>query len=129
MFRLGADERRLAARALLLLLMVRALLMRVSVPRLRRLCRSLAASTAVGPARTGELVEAAGGLLGVACLARSIVLEALLAASGHDAVLRIGLAPRGGRGTVAAHAWVELAGSPLGAPGLHQPVPVFGLAA
>lgn len=48
------------------------------------------------------------------CLARSLVLQRLLARQGIAAEVRIGV--RKDAGTLAAHAWVEVAGRPLGEP-------------
>jgi hypothetical protein len=70
----------------------------VSVPRLVRLVRAAARLTPVRPA----------------CLARALCLESLLAERGLEPVLQLG-ARRAGGG-IAAHAWIELDGAPVGEP-------------
>jgi len=52
------------------------------------------------------------GLTRPACLVRAIALRRLLAASGFDAVVRVGV--RQHNGSLDAHAWVELDGTVLG---------------
>jgi hypothetical protein len=49
------------------------------------------------------------------CLPRSLALHSLLRHTGFDSQLRIGVAPAEGGG-IAAHAWVECAGEPVGDP-------------
>ncbi len=67
-------------------------------------------------ARLARLVGAAARhhLLPVACLERALVLQALLRRAGIDAELRIGVRREGGE--IAAHAWVEQGGTPIGEP-------------
>ncbi len=48
------------------------------------------------------------------CLVQALVLQALLSRHGHLATLRLGVA-RHRSGAIAAHAWVECEGRPVGA--------------
>lgn len=57
-----------------------------------------------------RMVGAAASLVGASCLPRSLVLWRLVRAQG--AVIRLGVA-RPSSQSIAAHAWVELAGQPL----------------
>ncbi|MDH3254415.1 MAG: lasso peptide biosynthesis B2 protein [Acidobacteriota bacterium] len=68
----------------------------------------------VEPERLSRLVEIASRqhLWPIRCLPRAMVLEGLLRRSGVDCALQIG-ARREARG-VAAHAWVEIEGRPIG---------------
>lgn len=99
------------------------------VPRARRWLRRLAFRARIAPERLAELISAASSILPGAtlCLPRSLVLEAVLCRSGRPAELRIGLAPRAGRGRPEAHAWVELDGSAVGEnPSRYTALPLFG---
>lgn len=65
------------------------------------------------PDRAGLALDRARKLLGVgSCLSRSLALRRVLASAGIAAAVRIGTRRDGGN--LAAHAWVELAGRPLG---------------
>ena len=57
---------------------------------------------------------AAHHLGAMTCLPRALALRAMLARRGIESSLRIGV--RREAATIAAHAWVEVAGSPLGEP-------------
>lgn len=92
------------------------------LPRLRR---SLAAprparlagvSEAAAPEEVARLVRAAATLfpLETTCLHRSLCLEALLRRRGVEAELQLGV--RTAEGDLAAHAWVEHAGSAIAEP-------------
>jgi len=71
----------------------------------------------VEPDRVSWLVEVASRrhLWPIRCLPRAMVLQGLLRRSGVDCSLQLG-ARRKGRG-VAAHAWVEINGRPIGEAG------------
>jgi hypothetical protein len=60
---------------------------------------------------------AAHHLIPMTCLPRSLALQRMLAARGIPAELRIGVRkePSGG-GAIAAHAWIEVGGVPVGEP-------------
>lgn len=61
------------------------------------------------PAQIGWAVEKAGALVpGASCLPRAIAAQWLLATSGHEAKLTIGIAQSG---AFAAHAWVMSGGA------------------
>lgn len=67
---------------------------------------------AMAPADIARVVHAAARRLGIGCLARSVVLFRFLQGSGRVEI-RFGVrASQMGR--VAAHAWIELDGHPLG---------------
>lgn len=128
--RLPRDERRVLRVSALLLALTRLLVGRASVPRMRRAAARLAPRSPAPPERLAQLVDAAAGALPgtTSCLARAIALEALLVRAGHAAELRIGVAPRQGRGRLEAHAWVELEGVALDpAASRYAALPLFGV--
>lgn len=59
-------------------------------------------------------VAARAGFARHTCLPRSLVLQRFLVQRGLPAVLRIGVRREGGE--IAGHAWVEVAGQPVGEP-------------
>ena len=59
-------------------------------------------------------VAARAGFTRHTCLPRSLVLQRFLVQRGLPAVLRIGVRREGGQ--IAGHAWVEVAGQPVGEP-------------
>jgi hypothetical protein len=72
-----------------------------------------------------ELAKIAGrkAPLAATCLPQALAVHAVLRRRGLDPELRIGVRKADER--FEAHAWVELAGSPLAQPGLdHQPLPI-----
>lgn len=111
----------LLARALLLVAIVRAAMLKLSIPRLRSLAKFLA-GTAVGlPVETRPTAEriawavvAAGRRVpgGENCLAQAVAAEALLTRFGYPNEFRIG-ARRSGNGELQAHAWLESQGQVL----------------
>lgn len=113
--RLSALERRLLAKAALLLVTIRVGLSALPFPTVRRLLAA-AARTPVGlrkadPSYTGNVVwavEAAGRRLPAArtCLTQALTTQLLLARREQPALVRIGVT-RGEGGKFEAHAWVE----------------------
>jgi hypothetical protein len=127
--RLPPEERRVVLRASLLLLFARLALAGASVAWTRGAAGWLARRSAMPSARVAALVAAAARALpgATGCLPRAIALEALLRRGGHAAELRVGVAPRRGRGRLAAHAWVEVDGVAVGGdPSPYVALPVFG---
>ena len=113
--RLPAAERALLIGACALLPAVAAGLRLLSLKTLLRLlARPRGVGAAIPPERAAVLVEAVAARLPLraTCLARSLVLHALLGRLGIDTHLVIGAAPAGG--ALEAHAWVEHRGVPLG---------------
>lgn len=113
--RLSALERRLLAKAALLLVAIRVGLSALPFPTMRRLLAA-AARIPVGlrkaePSYTERVVwsvEAAGRRLPAAstCLTQALATQLLLARRGQPALVRIGVT-RGEGGKFEAHAWVE----------------------
>ncbi len=127
--RLPSEDRRLLPVVVLLLGLARLGLSLLGVPRTRRLTGWLSPASALPAERLAELVGmAARALPGpTVCLARAIVLEALLARAGQPAELRVGVTRRGGHERPLAHAWVELAGRSVGEdPSDYTALPLFG---
>lgn len=127
--RLSQAERRLLPAVAALLGLARVAIGWMGVPRARRLTARLAPSSSLDPERLAELVRLACRALPgpTACLPRAIVLEALLVRADHAAELRVGIAPRAGRDRPEAHAWVVLAGLPVGEdPVRYTALPLFG---
>jgi len=128
-WRLPPEERRVVPRALLLVAFARLAVPRAGVTRTRRAVARLAPRSAISSRRLAVLVAAAARVLPGAgpCLPRAIALEALLLGAGRAAELRIGVAPRSGRGRLDTHAWVEVEGVALdedSAP--YVALPLFG---
>ena len=101
----------------------------VGVHRTRRAIARFCPRTSLPPERLAHLVTVACRVLPGAtlCLARSIVLEALLVEAGHAAELRIGVTPLAGRERPGAHAWVELRGVAVTeGPSGYTALPLFG---
>jgi hypothetical protein len=119
--RLPPAERTIVRAAMRMLWMSRAALIVAAVPawrdRLRRAATGAGGTREVPPQRTARLVETAAVyvLPQPTCLHRSLVLEALLLAQGHHAIVRFGVRRRGD--AVEAHSWVEHDGEALTAPG------------
>lgn len=122
LLRLSGEDRRLVLEAALRLLMVDVALRLFGFPRVRRRLAAEPSSTgaAGGPdvpayrvERIAWSVAAAGRhhLYPIRCLARSFVLQAMLARRGVPSTLRIGVRKEDGR--FEAHAWVEHEGRPL----------------
>ena len=129
---LPSDERGLLVLSAALLVLARTGLKLAGVSRTRRAVASLSVRRGIEPARQAELVRFAAAVLpGVtSCLPRALVLEALLRAADHPAELRIGVAPRGGRAVLPAHAWVEVSGVAVAEdPAAYTALPVFGASA
>ena len=100
----------LILRAAVWLVAARVTLPLVGFARLEAAIGLRAASRHHDPERIAWAVHAvARRLPGTRCLARSLVLHALLRRDGHPSELRVGVAREPGD-TVRAHAWVECAG-------------------
>lgn len=113
--RLGGPIRGLALCALVLPLVAAALRL-AGLQRVRRLLCPRYAAGRRDPVQAAQLARrvklaARPQPLGASCLARSVLLEALLLRHGLDARLRIGSVREGGG--LLAHAWVEHGGVPL----------------
>lgn len=111
---LPSSERRLALRALMVLLGVRLALAALSWRRVRALIDRMATAR---PARTDEALaravrravdRAARTVPGSACLAQALTAEVLLRRAGCAVRVSIGVAPDGA--PLDAHAWAESAG-------------------
>ena len=129
---LPSGERRLLPVVALLLWAVRRRLPSAGVSAARTRAARWAFASRLSPARLAAIVRMASRLVPgrTTCLPRAIVLEALLARSGHAAELRIGVTPLGERAKPASHAWVELEGHALGEDtSRYTALPVFGAAA
>lgn len=117
---LPREERRSLTRAWIYLLVADVALRLLPVLRVERLLTRLAKPrrflAAVPARRLAGLTSIAAShhLRPMACLPRSLALQALLRRSGMVAELRIGV--RQEDGSLMAHAWVEHAGAPLGEP-------------
>jgi hypothetical protein len=117
LLRLPRAERRVALASAALLPLV-AVGLRVSGCRamiaLLRLLPRRAKAGGCDPRRTAAIVaRIAAAIPGQPqCLVRALVLAAILRREGRDARLRIGACQEAG--VLAAHAWVELDGSPVG---------------
>jgi len=118
LLRLSRAERVLIAHALVLHVGVAAAVRLVSP---RRLLRWLHALSGARPPRWPgadadrivRAVRVATRMLpiGRTCLTEALTAQCLLRRSGHDATLKIGVAPRGGGGApLKAHAWLVSAG-------------------
>jgi len=108
-------------KAWLCLLWVSFLLRFLPLPRLQERLRSIsvrrrAAKIPLSPERLAQLVATASHhhFIPIRCLQRALVLEFLLAEHGQPAELRIGV--RKWKGSLEAHAWVEISGQPLAEP-------------
>jgi hypothetical protein len=117
--RLPAGERRLALRAIALLMVTRVALRLLSFDRVRAMAAVPSAAVRLSPvdgprAVRRAVLRAARALPGSRCLAQSLVAERMLLERGYDALLSIGVAvpERSGasRVTIDAHAWVESGG-------------------
>jgi len=119
---LGANELelRLGPEAWCALFLARAALR--LAPR-RVLAGALADPLAAAPGAEGDSPETLARAVSMAaaahpgavrCLPRALALARLLAARGHAARVRIGVRKEGGG--LAAHAWVEVGGAPVGEP-------------
>lgn len=104
-----------------LCLLVAGLALRVlPLPRIERLLACLVPARGrvrpLEPGRLARLVAVAARyhLLPLACLPRSLALQALLRRQGAGARLRIGVCREGG--ALRAHAWVEHGGRPVADP-------------
>lgn len=114
-------DRVVAASAFGWLLVAEAGLRLLGLPRTRRLLAPRRRGGAEPPPAAAEVDRlvrlAAGacrGLYPARCLPRSLVVERLLVRRGAPAELRIGVRVEAGR--LAAHAWVEVEGRPVGEP-------------
>lgn len=111
---LPRSERRLAMRAVCVLVGVRVALATLSFARVRALVDRLTQRHAVvadaGAARAVRRAvdRAARSVPGSVCLSQALTAEFLLRRAGCAARVSIGVAPDGG--PLAAHAWVESAG-------------------
>ncbi len=117
-FAFSAQEWRLFWRAWLLLLAVDWRLRRWPFPALQRWAAE-ARGEASGPVtvmiwRTWRMVDTASRnhLYAMTCLRRALVLQRMLGLQGCRSELRIGVRKEEGR--LAAHAWVEFDGRPVG---------------
>ena len=92
--------------------------MRLTISRLRRLCPPGVQDSSLEPlghvARIERTVGVATQLLPLhlSCLPRALIVQALMQHAGLDGRLRIGVCA--GEGGVAAHAWVDFEGVPVG---------------
>lgn len=115
-------EWRVLAEAWAFLLLVGVALRCLPLAQVQRLCARLAGLPRRRPApgaRLGRLVHlielaARNHLCRIRCLERALALQALLERRGVASELRIGVRREGAR--LAAHAWLEHAGVPLGEP-------------
>ena len=132
---LSGGERRLLARALLLVVAYRIALQVMPVCRIRKLASCPAGnSPALGklaPDRVAWAVEAASRRVpGATCLTQALALQRLLAKDGHDAEIRIGVA-KGEGGGLDSHAWLVCHGRVLagddGDLGRYEPILSLGL--
>jgi hypothetical protein len=129
---LPAEERSVLLHSAALLALARTLLRTAGVSRARRAVARLSVRPRLEPSRLAEIVRMASAVLpGVtSCLPRALVLEGLLRAADHPAELRIGVAPRNGRPSLPAHAWVEVGGVAVAEdPSAYTALPVFGASA
>jgi hypothetical protein len=123
---LSPPERRLALRALGIVVRVRVRLTVSSFPTVDRLTKERPIRETVGPhsaARIGSTVAAVSGYVpGASCLTQALATRALLAEEGHASTLRLGMARIDGR--LQAHAWLESDGTiVVGGTGHRQFVP------
>jgi hypothetical protein len=118
---LSSDERRVLAKATLLLGVIQLGLGRLPFTMLRRLVtggRRNDARLADGPGRLAEQViwavtAASRRVPGrTTCLSRALTVQAMLARSGYPSRLQVGVV-RGKQGQVEGHAWVEYEGRVL----------------
>jgi hypothetical protein len=90
----------------------------LGLPRTRRLLAPRRRAAVPPPAEIERLVRlgaaACSAVYPAGCLPRSLVLERLLARRGAAPELRVGV--RREAGELQAHAWVEVAGRPVGEP-------------
>jgi hypothetical protein len=99
---------------------------------LRRAARAIAAAPRTGsrmpipPERLARLVGAAAVPLGCRCLPQALVTRRLLARRGVRSDLVVGTTLSGG--VLYAHAWVEIAGRPVGAAETSPYTPLYVLA-
>jgi len=123
---LPPSERRLALRALAVVVWVRVRLTVSSFPMVDRLTRERPVRDVVGPhsaARIGSTVAAVSHYVpGASCLTQALATRVLLASEGHPSNLRLGMARIDGR--MQAHAWLESDGTiVVGGAGHHQFAP------
>lgn len=119
---LPGPDRRLLLRAWTALLLVDWGLRTAGYARLRRLLERGwpepgAARGLPEPAARAVDRAARHHLYPMRCLQRSLALEHLLRRDGHPAEIRFGVRRTADSGGLLAHAWVEIAGRPLGEPG------------
>jgi hypothetical protein len=116
--RLPPQEKVLALRAVLLMLLVRLALWLLPYDSVDRAVRSIAVPGRVqGPqpplSRLVRAVERAARVVPASsCLTRALTAEVLLARRGYCPQLRLGVA-RGSRGEFEAHAWLDVDGATL----------------
>jgi hypothetical protein len=124
-FALCPTERALVRRSLLLLPAVAVLLRVHGMTRTNAFLVRLGApdrrkADALAPQDVARMVYAAGSLLGVLCLPRSLVLSHILRQRGISTEIRLGVSKLTAGG-LSAHAWVELDGLPLyDGPDVHE---------
>lgn len=110
---LPPSERRLALRALAVVVWIRVRLTVSPFPTVDRLTKERPVRDAVGrhsAARIGSAVAAVSGYVpGARCLTQALATRVLLAAEGHPSTLRLGIARIDGR--LQAHAWLESDGT------------------
>ena len=124
---LAPADRKAVTEAWLLLVVARLSLGPLGLDRCQRLLASSSPPRSPEAEPVGPAASRLGHWVGVAaanhpgsprCLPRALVLRAMLARRGHEAVLRIGVR-RPGSG-LEAHAWVECGGRAVGAPELED---------
>lgn len=128
---LPPSERRLALRALAVVVWVRVRLTASSFPTVDRLTRERPVRDAVGrhsAARIGSAVQAASAYVpGATCLTQALAARVLLSSEGHPSRLRLGMARIDG--SLQAHAWLESDGTiVVGGAGHRQFVPFESVA-
>ena len=114
-------ERRLVARAVLLLALLRAALWRYPARTLRdRLAARGPQPVGPTPEQIGWAVRSAARYVpGATCLVQAVAASILLSRAGRPAVLQIGVA-KPNRSTLSAHAWVESEGVVVVGDGEHD---------
>lgn len=106
---LPSVERRLFARAVLLLALLRAVLWKYPARAVRDRLAARGTRPVPGPtpAQIGWAVRSAARYVpGATCLAQAVAASILLSRAGRPAVLQIGVT-KPNRSTLSAHAWVE----------------------
>lgn len=121
--RLSAGDWRVMARAWFWLLLVDAGLRLLPFPRVQRVVPPVAHSLAGSPEETAAAIRRLRRLVDIAarnhlypmtCLRRALVLQRMLAQAGIATKLQFGV--RKEAGALAAHAWLEYDGQPIGQP-------------